>query len=985
MDDLQRYYSAQPGLLAHAHMECRPNRFVRIAPQALGWFIVTLVIWIGIGGCSTSRPSTPPTETPVIFVALAQLPPTIMTTGTATQVSATVTSDPANAGVDWTATCGSATAICGAITPAHTDSGVTTTFTAPSSVPPNSTITLTALSSTDHSKFAVYSVTVISTVISVTITQLPPVTAAAGSHVSLAATVVGDPANLGVDWKANCGGVDCTPTGLHSASGSPITFVVPSIYQIPTIVGTTIKLSAYATADHTCANRTVLPGEQAPYCSALSNFQVAPQILIQITQTPPTTMLTNATATLVATVQNDPTNSGVDWSVSCATAPCGTVVPSHTASGAATVFTAPPVVPGNAQNPSPAVTITAQSTASGSSSIQTGTTIVAPISVQLAQNVLNGTIVQGRTTQLIATVTNDTSNAGVDWSCSPAGSCGSFSPAHTSSGATTLYTAPAAIPAGGTATLAAASTADPTKTASQTISVVASPPPNSLLSGQFVMLLTSSHSQNGAYVIGGVISGDGNGTITSATFDLVDSSGNSGQAVNSAAPSGYTIGANGVGQIQLLINTLALNRNFGVTGAASTCGSIPNCGSLTLTVAFVTADHAILSESDEFGTATGTMDLQNLQSFTGSIAPGSYTLSLSGSETPQPSTGYFVGSALEITPTNSYSYTTDQSDGGSILSVPFTSASQKFPGLVSYGYFYSLPPLNVGLPNQFSLHLWPIDATRFVVTDLAETSSSSPSVIIGGLFVAQPAAPVISGTYAFTETGATTTAQPQAIGGILTCGSSGVLDVVPLSGTPLTNQPVRTTCGVISNGRSLISVTGAAASGVNQFAAYPTADQGLYLIELDGGTNGTSGSSGAGVALPQTLTQPITSAALNGSYAASLSSSTASGSQVLAGLIAADASFALTGTADVNSFNATAVPPSATPSTGAGLNGTYTSTSNGRFPMLLTISPGSGQPSPQASNLNLACYLVDANTCMLLDLDATTPGAGSLILQNNGL
>src|SRR5580704_3593408 len=47
------------------------------------------------------------------------------------------------------------------------------------------------------------------------------------------------------------------------------------------------------------------------------------------------------------------------------------------------------------------------------------------------------------TASLTVTVSNDSSNAGVDWSCAPAGSCGSFSPTHTASGAATTYTAPA--------------------------------------------------------------------------------------------------------------------------------------------------------------------------------------------------------------------------------------------------------------------------------------------------------------------------------------------------------------------------------------------------------------------------------------------------------------------------------------------------------------------------------------------------------------
>jgi hypothetical protein len=508
------------------------------------------------------------------------------------------------------------------------------------------------------------------------------------------------------------------------------------------------------------------------------------------------------------------------------------------------------------------------------------------------------------------------------------------------------------------------------------------------------MLLTSQSSQNGAYVLGGLIVGNANnppdqngGTIAdTSTFDLVDASGSSATGIHSN-PSTYSIGSDGRGQIQLLINTAGLNASFGVTGPASACGSTPNCASLTLSVAFVTPQHAILSESDSFGTATGTLDMRNLQNFTGSISPGVYSLSLSGSEVAPPNVGYFVASAVTIPADSPYSYFTDQSDGGAITSVPFTSAAQRFPTLVSYpGGVYKVSFLSLGLPTQFNLDFWPIDATHFVVTDTLDSFAGSPkNLIISGHFTHQPSAPTISGTYAFTEKGATAAAQPQVAGGILACGSTGTLDVIPLSGTVLSNQPIDATCGAVTNGRGLIAVSGAGSSGINQFAAYPNVDRGLYLIELDGGSSGTSGSSGAGVALQQTLSPPIASAALNGQYASSLNAGTVPGSQAFAALVTADGVSMLTGTGDVNSFAATAAPPVGTPSLGAAFRGTYLPANDGRFPITLTIAPASGQPSPQITSLTLACYLVDASTCMLLDLDATAPGTGMLLLQNAGL
>ena len=450
------------------------------------------------------------------------------------------------------------------------------------------------------------------------------------------------------------------------------------------------------------------------------------------------------------------------------------------------------------------------------------------------------------------------------------------------------------------------------------------------------------------------------GNISSGTIDVVAPNQSGGLA--SVLASTYTMGADGRGQIQL--NT---SSSLGVSGS----------GAFTLSVVFVTPQHALLTETDSFGNATGTLDLQNPSGFAG--FSGSYSLQLSG----LPATGpnYFVISALSIPDANSYSYITDASDQGKITSVPFSTVSSGLP--VSGGSVpgsYTISSLNLGLGTTFrSFDVWVIDASHFVVTDWRDL----PAVF--GYLTAQPSSPTLSGTYAFTEAGATATGQPQAAGGIVTCGSSGTLDVVSLGGTPLTNQAVNATCTAPVNGRGLLSISGAATGGISQFAAYPTADQGLYLIELDGGTSGTSGPSGLGVAQPQTLPAPISASAFNGAYASEFAASTALGSQVFAGQILADGVSTLNGNADVNSFNATAGPPVATPSLGAALSGSFTAAANGRFPVMFTITPVSGQPPPEITPLNPACYIVNANTCLLLGLDATAPGTGILQLQNTGL
>src|SRR5664279_3826453 len=76
-----------------------------------------------IAGCGSSS-ANPAQQTPLISVAITQLPPSSMIAGNSAMVSATVINDPANAGVDWVATCASAPN-CGTFTPSHTVTGGT--------------------------------------------------------------------------------------------------------------------------------------------------------------------------------------------------------------------------------------------------------------------------------------------------------------------------------------------------------------------------------------------------------------------------------------------------------------------------------------------------------------------------------------------------------------------------------------------------------------------------------------------------------------------------------------------------------------------------------------------------------------------------------------------------------------------------------------------------------------------------------------------
>lgn len=965
----------------------------------------------GLTGPGVSKASDLVT-TPTISVSLMQTPPAQVPVGGTAVVSATVSNDIANAGVDWVAMCGSSSA-CGTFSPAHTASGGMTFFTAPLDLPTGDTVAVTALSSTDHSKAAAATVTIISTITGITITQFPPSSYPAGGVMNMAAVVAGDPSGEGVIWKATCGTVDCS-TGFgalsRTKSGVPTIFAVPPpSVTFPTIVGSTVTITAIAAADQNF--------------TATAMFTATNAVALNVTQAPPSTLFTGTSAPVIAVVTNDPTNSGVTWSIlqGCDTAPCGSWSPNSNvttttvASGATVTYFAPPT-------PESRVTIqAAAAVASGPGGPTSAFTtfelsVAPPVFIDISQGIPHDQIVVNTSAPLVATVTNDPNVLGVDWTvtCSSAGACGSFNPAHTTSGTPTSYTAPAAVPSPSTVTITATATADTTKTANNTVTIEASTPPDTLLSGTWILLLTGRDANGGPYVLGGGMIGDGLGNITTGLFDVADvGSGPSGSlnagtvGLTSTPASTYSIGPDGRGQINLSLSVSSLMQGpFGVP-------EIGGNGGIVLSVVFVNQNHALVSETDSFGTGTGTLDLQNPSDFAsfqnGTSGPnGIYSLSLAGTEATSPYPKFYVAGALGLQSSGkSYteiSYVADQSDKGIVTEITPHTVSHTFgnPSPASLGKMV-FDSVDLGLPIQFTLDAWMIDANHFVVTDTADVFPSSPptppppAVFVGGYMVAQPASPTVSGTYAFAESGvaASPSFTPFAAGGIITCGTPGIangpgtFDFSSLGGTPLNEVAITVACNPPVSGRGKFGLVNTSTTHITRFSAYQTVDGGSFVMELDGGSAGTSGPSGMGVIMPQTLTPPVAATSFSGKYASNFLATTSQGFEGFAGQIVSDSVSALSGTADVNSFNESTLPlGAATPSSGAALTGSFSAGSagaNGKFPLALAIAPATGQPTPEIPALNPACYIVDANTCLLVGLDATAPGTGILELQNTGL
>lgn len=192
---------------------------------------------------------------PAIFVSLAasvnpvEACPTQPCPAGTSLITATVSFDPANKGVDpssWTISPASG---------AGTLSGQTSTtviYTAPAAFPPSDVpVTITATSVSDKTKQGSVQVTFAAIAVSVTPN---PVTVAEDTSQQFTGTVSFDPSGQGVNWTLTQGAppVACSPacgtiSAPNSPSGTPITYNAPSVVPTPN----TVTLTATSISDAT--------------------------------------------------------------------------------------------------------------------------------------------------------------------------------------------------------------------------------------------------------------------------------------------------------------------------------------------------------------------------------------------------------------------------------------------------------------------------------------------------------------------------------------------------------------------------------------------------------------------------------------------------------------------------------------------------------------------------------------------------------------
>ena len=280
-------------------------------------------------------------------------------------------------------------------------------------------------------------------VVAVTISPNTAQTAVAGgTALALSATVSNDGSNEGVSWSlsraSGCG-------TLSATSALAVNYAPPASLAKPCAT----NITAASVADSTK--------------KASVTVAVSPPIAVTISPNTARTVMTGTTLGLNATVGNDPSNQGIEWSLDPASG-CGTLSATtpHTLSA---TYGAP-----KSSNLTTSCTVTVTVTAMADRTKVASLVItVTPINVSMTPKTAQA-IATSSAVSLTAEVLNDDSNSGIEWSLSPASGCGSLS---ASSGTSVVFTAPvfSELSADCTVTVTAESSADNTKRASIPITV----------------------------------------------------------------------------------------------------------------------------------------------------------------------------------------------------------------------------------------------------------------------------------------------------------------------------------------------------------------------------------------------------------------------------------------------------------------------------------------------------------------------------------
>jgi hypothetical protein len=329
---------------------------------------------------------------------------------------------------------------------------------------------------------------------------------------------------------------------------------------------------------------------------------------------------------------------------------------------------------------------------------------------------------------------------------------------------------------------------------------------------------------NGLYLaLTGTLTANGTGGITGGTMDLIGGDILTPTPVAQPISGGtYTIGADGRGQIT--INTTTLNPQTTASEGVN----------FTLDFVLESASHGQITEYDNQGSGSGTIDLQS--AVTQSQLTGSYTFGISGTgigTSPEP---YSAVGAMTLSSTGAATSGIEDINNAGTPSNPTITASS--------GVNLGTTPPSAVIGNSggaaYTFDVYPIDNTHF---KLIETDGQL--YLAGDAYTSGTSLPI--GATVYTMEGYDASGYPIGEGGWLDFGSTGTttagLEDFDDVGTLGSTSSIAGALSTLIGGRSELSFTAFVNGAANDvpssylFAAYPftyTGGSGVQLLEIDG-------------------------------------------------------------------------------------------------------------------------------------------------------
>jgi hypothetical protein len=413
-------------------------------------------------------------------------------------------------------------------------------------------------------------------------------------------------------------------------------------------------------------------------------------------------------------------------------------------------------------------------------------------------------IAPGGSVQIAATETGTT--APIDWTCTPVGTCGSFSPTPTTSGQSTTYTAPAT--AVGVVTITATSEAKGLAPVSVNVTIQI----NQGIAGNFAFYLTGLDASQDIYSLAGAVLINADGSLTGEqdfndAFDTTSPAG--GDMITGGS---LSIGSDGTGTLTLVTNN-------------------PSLGTETFTVNFVNNSHALIIESDG-NTSSGSLDLQTLPS----TLSGGYSFAVTG--VGSSGEGVAVGGVFTITGTT-VAGTFDQNDAlnGPSLNNTFLGATLGPADILGRGTITNGPFGASGVYytiNQNAIRIIDMDTTDAAVGSAYSQGAGtfSNASLVNSVFIDQ-------GNFAESFLFA-------AVGQIVPSGGNftGVADINEQG----TGAPAFLDAAGIA-GTYSIAMDGYGSLTINPATLIDVTNLGIYMVGPTVNVNDPNNSSGGGGAL----------------------------------------------------------------------------------------------------------------------------------------